>query len=293
MGFFARYSDAMKAELGYTFATIAVPGTTPRAWYYMLRDAAPASRHYRAIVIALDDFDDEETYEDHADRETDLHYLVARLRWSDLFEFSHSFRSHELRHKAMLEILLKGTIYKTDFLDLLMHRKRRLFYAQQARDGSAGWYYDYVGPDTNVKGVEVDFNAKKLHLPPGVPASDQGIWEGKLLVPRAPDIGRQHAYMTLWLNRIYDLYRGSDTRLIFIRLPRGPYQRQDSPQVNPHSSVRELAGRREVILDSEHTFDSLEDPALFMDYAHLNGPGCAEFSRMLARRVRELLGPAN
>ena len=36
MGVFPRYANEMKPELGYTFATLAVAGTTPRCWYYML-----------------------------------------------------------------------------------------------------------------------------------------------------------------------------------------------------------------------------------------------------------------
>src|SRR5215467_4432252 len=44
MGFFPRYPNELKPETGYTFATIATAGTTPRCWYYMLRDADPTRR---------------------------------------------------------------------------------------------------------------------------------------------------------------------------------------------------------------------------------------------------------
>src|SRR5713226_4341081 len=53
MGFFPRYANELKPEIGYTFATIATPGSTPRCWYYMLRDADPTRRRYSAIVIAV------------------------------------------------------------------------------------------------------------------------------------------------------------------------------------------------------------------------------------------------
>ena len=47
-----RLSNQHTAETGYTFGTIATAGATPRSWYYMLRDADPTARFYRAIVIA-------------------------------------------------------------------------------------------------------------------------------------------------------------------------------------------------------------------------------------------------
>ena len=98
--------------------------------------------------------------------------------------------------------------------------------------------------------------------------------------------------MKYWLGKIYEHYRGSGTRIIFIRLPRGPVVRPDQPEMNPHSSVRELATMPDVSLAPEHFFDSLEHPELFSDALHMNGPGSEEFSRMLTRQVQGLLGHA-
>ena len=61
MGFLPRYVNEPNFGTGYTFATIATPGTTPRCWYYMLRDIDPTRRRYAAIVIAVDDYEDAET----------------------------------------------------------------------------------------------------------------------------------------------------------------------------------------------------------------------------------------
>jgi hypothetical protein len=65
--------------------------------------------------------------------------------------------------------------------------------------------------------------------------------------------------------------------------------RPDQPAFNPHSSVRELAAQPGVILLPEHLFDSIERPRLFIDQMHMNGPGCAEFSRMLGKQVSHTL----
>jgi hypothetical protein len=289
MGFFVRDADHMKPDLGLKFATIALPGSTPRCWYYMLRDVDPHADRYTAIVIPMADYDDEETWENAADREQDLHYLIARLRWTDLPEFAASHQDRELQFRAALGILLKGTVYKTDFQDLLLHRKARLEYANLARRESAGWYYDYVGSAVNTSGVAVDWNARTVRVPPDLPAEETSDFQGQLFAARPPYSGRRSAYLKHWLGRIYDRYRGSQTRLVFFRLPRGPFVRPDPPPFNPASSVRELAREPGVVLENEHDFDYLEKPELFQDHIHLNGPGCAEFSRTLAKHVRDLL----
>jgi hypothetical protein len=289
MGFFARYADQMQPELKYKFATIATPGSTPRAWYYMLRDADPNADRYAAIVIPVYDYDDEETWENQADRETDLHYLIACLGWGDVWEFANSYDDPTLKFRTALGILLKGTVYKADFQDLLLHRRERLKYAEMSRRESEGWYYDYAGPTDNVAAVRVDWNRRTVQVPPGFPEAARNDFQGQLFAERPPYRGRHSAYLKKWLGKIYQHYRGTSTRLIFFRLPRGPFLRPDPPPFNPRSSVRELAQHPEVTLEDEHDFDFLEKPELFIDHAHLNGPGCAEFSRALAVRVQNLL----
>ena len=142
MGFFTRFVNG-DPELGYTFGTIAVAGSTPRDWYYMFRDADPTRHAYSAIVIPVEDYDDVETWENHTNRETDLHYMIGRLRWSDIPEFAGSFQGASLRAAAALGIALKGSVYRADFQDLLKHRRARLEYAKVARRESSGWYGDY------------------------------------------------------------------------------------------------------------------------------------------------------
>jgi len=113
----------------------------------------------------------------------------------------------------------------------------------------------------------------------------------RLLDPLPPESGEQGRYMKYWLGKIYEHYRGSPTRLIFLRLPRSGWVRPDQPRYNPHSSVRDLAARPNVTLMDEHFLDVLEKPEFFRDQLHLNGPGMDQFSAMIAQEVRRILGP--
>jgi hypothetical protein len=289
MALVPRVANQYTDQTGLTFATIGAAGTTPRCWYYMLRDADPGANRYAAIVIALESYDDGETWETYADRESDLHYLIARLRWSDLAEFSGSYHDPKLQREAYRGILFKGLVYKRDFEDFLLHPEARLKYAEQSRRDSHSWFYDYVGTSDSLKDVRVDFAARKITVPPGTPPDRLQIFQSRFLDPMPPQDGRQSAYMHYWMGRIYDLYRGSKTRLVFLRLPRGGFVRPDQPPFDPHSSVRELAAHPEVRLLPEHFYDVLERPELFHDEVHLNEPGVEEFSRMLAFQLREVL----
>jgi hypothetical protein len=288
MGFFPRFPNA-QADLGYTFATIAVAGSTARDWYYMFRAADHTRHQYSAIVIPVESYDDPPAWENHTNRETDLHYVIAHLRWSDIPEFAGSYQGASLRAKAALGIALKGSVYRADFQDLLRHQRLRIAAADLARRESFGWYRDYVGTDYNVSGLQIDWAKQTVLVPPGHHPDEERLFLERLFQGAPADTGRRTAYLSYWFNRIYDLYRGTGTRIIFFRLPRAPYPPPDPPR-NDHSSVRELARKPGVILDDEHYFEPLERPQLFQDPMHLNAEGCAEFSKMLGKHLRELLG---
>ncbi len=290
MGFLPRYANELQPGTGYQFATIALGGATPRDWYYMLRGADPQANKYSAVVIAMDDFEDTEIEEDLSVRAVDLYYLIGRLQYSDLPYFAGSYRHNRaLEWAAARGIVLKGLIYKRDFQEFLLHPLYRIELAQQARRDSFFWYYSYVGSNQSLEGVQVDFVNRTVTVPPGFTEAQKTAYAFRFLAPRPKDRGMRSEYLHQWLGKIYEHYRGSKTQLMFLRLPRGPFVRPDQPAVNPHSSVRELALKPGVMLLPEHLFDSLEKPSLFLDQLHMNGPGCAEFSRMLAREIaREL-----
>jgi hypothetical protein len=288
MGFLPRYANEM--ETGYEFASISLGGATPRDWYYMLRGADPDANRYSAVLVAVGDYDDVEMEEDLSVRATDLYYVIGRLKYSDIPEFARSYRRDPaLVWAAVRGIVLKGLIYKRDFLDFLLHPQARLDMVELARRDSFNWIYTYVGPNESLAGVAIDWKNRTVTVPPGFTGAQKKVYRERFLDHRPPYTGLYTAYMHQWLGKIYEHYRGSKTRLIFLRLPRGPFIRPDQPALNPHSSVRELAAQRGVVLMPEHIFDSIERPELFVDHMHMNGPGCVEFSGILAKEVSRTL----
>jgi hypothetical protein len=108
--------------------------------------------------------------------------------------------------------------------------------------------------------------------------------------PLPAEQGRHSAYLKYWLGRIRDHYRGSNTQLVFARLPRAAWIRPDMPK-NPNSSVRELDKLPGVTLLPKDLFNELETPERFHDQVHMNQGGLDRFTEILARKMKEVLEP--
>jgi hypothetical protein len=290
MSLLPRVVNEEKPGTGYTFATIGLGGTTPRIWYYALRAVDPQANKYAAIVIPTDDYNEPDTYDYQSERESDLHYLLARLGLRDLFEFPWTYQNKKLHWLIARGIIFKGTIYKRDFLDFVNHPIERIKKARYYATDSAGWYYGYGGVDESLTGLRIDWQHRTLQFPDRVPADRRKDVENELFPTLPPDEGRETAYLRYWYGRMIDYYRGSNTKLIFMRVPRAPVSPPDpAPKLN--SAVRQIASQPNVIVLDEGLFNQLEHPDLFWDGWHLNREGMEQFSRVLAAEVRRVLGP--
>ena len=290
MALLPRVVNEEKPGTGYTFGTIGLGGTSPRIWYYALRAVDPTARTYAAIVIPTDDFNEPDSYDYQSERETDLHYLIARLSLRDLVDFPWTHRSKQLQWVAFRGIILKGFVYKRDFLEFLAHPLARIAKARYVATDSAGWYYGYGGVDENLAGLRIDWQHKTMLFPDRVPEEKRKQIQNMLFPTPPPYEGRETAYLRYWYGKIIDYYRGSGTKLIFMRVPRAPTSPPDpAPKLN--SAIRQIASQPDVIVLDEHLFDQLEHPDLFWDAWHLNRSGMEAFSHLLATEVRRVLGP--
>jgi hypothetical protein len=292
MALMPRIANELTGETGYTFASVAVGGTTARCWYYELRAVDPHANRYAAIVIPSDDYDEPDEYDSHAEREADLHYVIARIGLADLWEFSRSYESRRLQYRAAASILFKGFTFKRDFADFLKSPKKRLAKVRLTREHSADWFYNYVGHRNNLAGMSIDWQQRTIDFPDRFTQEQRDLIRRVMLPQVPPRSGKRTEFLRHWYNRIADHYQGSGTKLIFLRVARGPLIPPVSEPSRMDTAVRQMAARPEVVLIDEHFFDRLERPELFGDPLHLNQDGVEEFSRMLARETRRIVGPA-
>jgi hypothetical protein len=290
MALVPREANEESAGTGYTFASAGVPGSSPRCWYYMLRDLDPTGDRYTAILIMVDDFADEDSADEWGERLSDLALVAARLRWSDIIEFTFSYRTLAHRWEAFRGSLLKGFAYKLDVENFLANPRRRLKEVEEARRDFARNVYNFPGVEQSMKGLRVDWQQKKVvAYPPGVKPEEIEKLHDVFFPWRAPHTGRETAYRMKWLGKIVDHYRGSKTRIIFVRPPREALVRPDWSAGRVSSAVRALASRPGVTLLDENTFVDLEKPEYFKDPVHLNREGLARFTQRMAAIVRSMV----
>ena len=287
-----RLANELSAQTGYVFRHAGVAGTDVRAWYYMLRDLDPTARRYRAIVFGVRDYDDEDEYFTPDDDIRALHYAIARLRWSDVPGFALSFHSPKLKWEALRGAALKGIVYQSDLLAFLAKPTERIRLARIEHRKYEQWTYGYVETPRSLEGLRIDWPAWKVTFPPGLDQDQIDTVNRDLMRDPAPQTGRLAAFRRAWYGRILDRYRGSPTKIVFVRLPRAPIPRPDGLVRKKSATIRDFASLPNVLLCDEHAFESLEHPELFRDALHLNRAGIARFSPMLAESIGRMLGSA-
>jgi hypothetical protein len=289
MGLLPRIANQMNPGTGYTYGSIAAPGTYARCWYYLLRSVDPDAHRYAAILIPSDDYDELDQKDRLDTRPWDLNYLLALLKLKDIPEFPGSYPDYWQKWIAARGIILKGFVYKRDVQEFLLSPRKRWNDVRTADQHWAQWAYDYTGPATSLAGLEVDWRTKTARYPESFTADQRQLIEKVLLGERPPDAGRNTSYYRYWYSHILNHYRDSATKIVFFRLPRGPVPPPEHPP-KQNSAVRQLASYPNVVVLDEHLFDQLERPELFADPIHLNRDGMERFSRMLATEVRKIMG---
>ena len=291
MSFRPKAAHEHTAGSGYSFATIMVPGSSPRCWYYMLREVDPDKNRYSAILIPIDDYDDDD-WGDLANSAADLYYLAPLLRLSDIADFSSSFSNWGMRWEAFRGVLLRGWIFQRDFQALLVDFPERAKAIRWMREESALAIYNYVYTDRSLRGLSVDYTTRTIHYPEGLTEAEREVISANLLRGTQPHTGKRAAYRRLWFGKMIEYYRDSRTKLIVLRAPRGPVVRPDLAVDEPDSSIRDMARRGDILLMNEKVFDELERPEMYADGVHLNGPGSLRFTVLMADETLRLLGPA-
>src|SRR5271166_2969602 len=156
-GFSAKVADQFSSDGSLQFVNGAAAGSTPRSWYYLLRELDPTASGYRAIVLAMDDYRDEDGAWSWADYPLDLRIVIACLRLTDVLDFAGSFHTGNARFEALRGSLFKGFVYQDDLLAFLAHPAARLAKISAFRRDAAQWIYDYAGHEGSLDGLSVDW----------------------------------------------------------------------------------------------------------------------------------------
>jgi hypothetical protein len=284
-GFSSRTAEAaIKGAVHFT--NFGLPGSSPRVWYYVLRDADPGRDRFSKIVIALDHYSDEDWGEDLRNRRSDMNYLAGRLRLTDCYSFAKSFADQKMRRSVLTECLLRGTSYRPDFLAFLKDIPDRLARAKDWREKGAGYIDGYGGKPEDLVGLLVDREKHTVQFPAGAKDWQTTTAQHTIFPEAFPQTGALTKYRTQWLGRILDLYKGSSTKIVFIQIPRAPWPTPNSPV--PARFIDSVKTNPNLVVIPPETFTDLERPEVFSDGLHLNHAGRPIFSELLARKLAEV-----
>jgi len=263
------------------FTNLGMPGTSPRVWYYALRDLDRDHNRFSAIAIAFDRYSDFNGAQVVANQVADLNYLAGRLRLTDCWDFSRSFTRKDLQRKMLTGCLIRGLTLRDDVLAFLSDIPGRLARTKDWRNNGASYVAGYGGKPEELTGLTFDAATKNIHFPPGLKSWQTETVTSTLMQDVWPQTGEITAYRTKWLGRILDLYKNSPTRIVFFQLPNSPLPIPEPPE--PARFIESVKLRPRLTILPRDTFRDLERPEWFADGLHLNHAGRQVFSEKLAR----------
>jgi hypothetical protein len=270
------------------FWNFGIGATSPRVWYYMLRDADPTRRRFAAIVFPFDEYADEDKWDHVEDRLLDLNFVVGRLRLTDCLDFALSMKAPATEARALSGCLLKGITLRRDAQAFLQNVQDRIARSRDFRINGLGRIDGYPGSDDDLRGLSADFVHRTIRFPRGLSVQRHDSIQDMLMRPQAPQTGELTRYRKLWLGRILDRYKDSPTRIVFIEIPRAPVSKPESTQ--PPRFLLWAITRPRVSALPSGTFRDLERPELFFDGLHLNKTGRAIFTGRLAAQISPMIG---
>ena len=260
------------------FVSAAVPGTTPRCWAFLVRAIDPASDRFRAVVIPVDTYADDDSAsgsEDGNNRMFDLRFIVFRVGFAEAFRVARTFSNVVTRLHVAIDLLLRGPELRDDVVRAEWRAPQPIAQEPHLRV----W---------TLAGLKVDFTHDRITFPASVPPNERIAIARQVLAPVAPSPS-YGAYRREWLGWLIARYRESGTPVIFVRIPARPAHR--TAPSGASGSLLEFARQGGARLIPQGPYLALERPELFADHDHLNGAGAERFSRHLGLDVARALDP--
>ncbi len=279
-GLDAAAADA--AAPGLHFVNAAVPGTTPRCWTVFDRVVDPQADRYRAIVIPVDSYADDDSAIgsiDGDDRPFDLRYIALRTDPGEVASIAQSFSPGE-RISVFFDLALRGPLVREDVQNFNLDPAAR--FAALA-NGSA---LDRPQPRREtLAGLRIGFATGTLSGRTLTPADEAALRRQLFAVVHAsPSYAR---YRREWLGAIAARYAHTHIPVVFVRIPTRPAHRTLPPP--PSGTILAFAREPGAFVLAQAPYLALERPELFADADHLNASGSARFSALLGRDVARVV----
>jgi hypothetical protein len=268
--------------------TFGIGGSSPRDWYYIIRDADPTRRRFAAIALQLTPYADDDRWVPLENRLLDLSFVAYRLNWWDCPVFAFSMRDWGSGEKALAGCLFRGLVLRRDLQAFLEDIPDRVKRARDWRTNGLRYENGYQGHAEDLHGLSADFARRAISYPPGLSQPRRDSIQAVLMAPPGVETGETTRYRTCWFGKILDLYRNSDTQIVFYETPRAPVR---GPESRSPATFLTDAMRRQTNVSAlpEVAFRDLEQGDYFYDGLHLNRRGRAIFSSRIGEQISLLI----
>ncbi len=291
-GFSASIADQSSSRPDLHFVNGSVAGSTPRIWYYLLREVDPGCNRYAAIAMMVD-YDPTINQEDMGNYAADTNYLQPLLRFTDFSDYAASFTSPEQRERARRAVMLPMQALHEDISSLLSSPMQRFRDSGSNRQLWMDAVAVYGGHDERLPDLDIDVSTGMPRNWDGLPESTKPALDGYFrgLHQRANEqtIVANSAYVERWIGAIAQCYRAAGGKVFVFSVPRGPWHQLLVPPPELGGAVADLANRGLVEVLPGDAFVSLEQPQFFFDRLHMNHDGREEFSRLMAAEIASML----
>lgn len=285
-GFSAGVANRIGHPMGFNFVGLGLPGTTPRAWYYILRDLDAQRNKYHAIYIMSNTFRDDDVYEDIANRSIDTAYVAPVLNFLDILSYPQSFTDPKEAMKATLAIAFPATSFKSDILGFFKAPIQRAKKAALWRAKYPSWIAAYPGHTEKLPVADTPFSTD------GVLRRVDGPGRSHLDEYFRTNQSRNTAfekpmffYRSKWYGDIAQQYASTAVTFGTFLIPRGPYHAAMKKPAEAQGALKLLEQKGTIKVLNTAVSLPLEEPEFFFDHLHMNSAGRQVFSGKLADAI--------
>jgi hypothetical protein len=271
-------------------------GTTEKMWFYFLKHIDPDRTRYAAIVIPIDTYRTPPLETDCNNQVDVAQFLSPMLDIADWRDLIGTYNNPDIRSKVILGAAVSSHLYATDLQDLLLHPVDRYESLAWAKAAAPTFLYNWDGYDGTLETLELDEKGKIVHAPPQLEhdAFRRGETEARMLKLPKEFVGiwteRYHAFRRQWFTRMIEYYAGSNTKIVFVQVPRWPFDMPALMPIDGAPSITDFVtpSQNVVVLD-EKRFEDLEAPRYFYDVLHVNKLARGIFTRRFSKDLRAAL----
>ncbi|MDD5267457.1 MAG: hypothetical protein PHO08_10060 [Methylococcales bacterium] len=285
-GFSARIANEIGAPQGFNFIGLGLPGTSPRVWYYVLRDLVSQRNSYDGIFLQATTLRDDDAFGDNANQTIDTAYLAPLLNWGDIFSYPQSFTDPKATLNAVYALAFPGASFKNDVLEFIKAPTKRMINSSKWREQYPSWYAAYKGHGESLPSAETPFSTDHvLAKMNGANRRSLEIYFKKYIESKPQPMERVFAYQYKWFGQIAQQYASKAVTVGVFLIPRGPYHAALNKPAEAEGALKLLERKGMISLVDTAVSLPLEKPEFFFDTLHMNATGRAEFSRNLAKAI--------